>query len=41
MQYYRHKASEKTDLRLKLIYDTASGIRTIKAYGWELQLAVS
>ena len=32
----RDKAALFTDQRLKLLYDVVSGIRTIKAYGWEL-----
>ena len=32
----RDKAALYTDRRLKLLYDVVSGIRTIKAYGWEL-----
>ena len=34
----RDKAAFYTDQRLKLLYDMVSGIRTIKAYGWELEL---
>ena len=37
----RDKAAHFTDQRLKLLYDVVSGIRTIKAYGWELELEVS
>ena len=37
----RTKASKWTDARLKLLYDVISGIRTIKAYGWELDILVS
>ncbi len=40
-QYHRHQAASKTDHRLKLVFDSVSGIRTIKAYGWELQMRVS
>ena len=36
----RDKAAHYTDRRLKLLYDVVSGIRTIKAYGWELELEV-
>ena len=38
--HYRNKASKWTDARLKLLYDVVSGIRTIKAYGWELDIMV-
>ena len=34
----RDKGALYTDQRLKLLYDMVSGIRTIKAYGWELEL---
>ena len=37
---FRGKASIFTDKRLKLLYDVVSGIRTIKAYGWEIELEV-
>ena len=37
----RKKASALTDTRLKLLSDTVSGIRSVKAYGWELLLKVS
>ena len=37
----RNKAAHFTDRRLKLLYDVVSGIRTIKEYGWELELEVS
>ena len=34
----RKVSSKRTDERLKLLYDTVSGIRTIKTYGWEDQI---
>ena len=39
--HFRNKASKWTDARLKLLYDVVSGIRTIKAYGWELDIMVN
>lgn len=36
----RAKAASLTDHRLSLLFDTIGGIRTIKAYGWELHLQV-
>ena len=36
----RRRTSQVTDSRLKLLYDFVSGVRTIKAYGWELSLNV-
>ena len=39
--HFRNKATKWTDARLKLLYDVVSGIRTIKAYGWELDILVS
>ena len=37
----RKVATKMTDERLKLLYDTVNGIRTIKTYGWEDQIKVS
>ena len=34
----RDRTAKITDARLKLLYDVIAGIRTIKAYGWELEL---
>ncbi len=34
----KRRFNEVTDLRIKLLYDTVSGMRTIKAYAWEVQL---
>lgn len=36
----RYAGGKKTDARVKLLYDVISGVRTVKAYGWELELAV-
>lgn len=41
VSWLRSKASSLTDSRLKLLHDTVSGIRSVKAYGWEHTLKVS
>ncbi len=36
----KYQTSRHTDARRKLLYDVVSGIRTVKTYGWEIQLLV-